>query len=228
MVSAPASSVPNRSGPAYAIRPMAVDDVEQLVQLHRACYPQALLTALGPRLLRVVYASYATSPACVSLVAVSEGRIVAAVNGAIGDGFVRGLLRRHPFLVARLVCRLLWQRPGSWMPLFRRAVALAITRRHSAEAKVRRRFVWRSQAVAPAWRGAGLIFPLIREMITELRARGVEEIYSTPEADNLASVWIHRVLRFQRMGERVAEDGRQYTVFILPLGLSKERDSVPS
>jgi GNAT superfamily N-acetyltransferase len=207
-----------RPQPAFAIRSMTEDDVGEVVALHRECYPDAFLTVLGPRLLCTVYESYATSPAGVSLVAVAEGRIVAAVNGVIGEGFVRDLVRSHPLLVAFGIARALVAQPALLRAFVRRARSLMSRPRGERKAGARRRFVWRSQAVAPSWRGGGLIFPLIKRMIQELEARGVEEIYSTPDMDNQAATWIHRVLGFRRVGERLGENGRMQAVYVLPLG----------
>ena len=80
-----------------------------------------------------------------------------------------------------------------------------------------RRFIWRSQAVDPEWRGKGTIFPLINAMLEALRKRGVDEIYSTPDEDNQAANWIHRVLNFEKRGTQLASHGKRQSVFVLKL-----------
>jgi hypothetical protein len=208
---------------AYTLRPMSEADVEQVVALHQACYPGALLTAMGPQVLLAVYRSYARSPRCVSLVAEVDGRVVAAVNGAIGEGFVRRIARQHPLVVLVGIARVLATQPRLRELLLKRAVVVWQRTNTAAPAESpARRFNWRSQAVVPAFRGGGLIFPLIKRMIHELQARGVAEIYSTPEIDNQPSMWIHRVLGFRRIGERISENGKQQAVFILPLQSARD------
>jgi GNAT superfamily N-acetyltransferase len=172
-------------------------------------------------MLLAVYQQYVRSPRCVSLVAEVDGKVVAAVNGAIGSGFVRDVAYRHPVRVLLGLVRVLVGEPRLRAVLLRRAVAIVRRQpRPQENSAPRRRFIWRSQAVAPAFRGGGLIFPLIKHMIQELQRRGVEEIYSTPEVENHASTWIHRVLGFRRIGERMGENGTMQAIFILPLRAS--------
>jgi len=172
---------------------------------------------MGAQMLLAVYRSYARSSRCVSLVAEVDGKVVAAVNGVIGEGFIRRVARRHPLGVLLGVARVFLREPRLRPLLLHRAAAILARRRRSVSSPTPRRFTWRSQAVAPALRGGGLIFPLIKRMIQELQVRGVEEIYSTPEIDNQPSTWIHRVLGFQRVGERMGENGKPQAIFVLPL-----------
>ena len=75
----------------------------------------------------------------------------------------------------------------------------------------------RTDSTAMAGVAMGEARDVIRALFDALRARGVEEIYSTPDEDNQAAMWIHRVLNFEKRGTQIASHGKRQSVFVLKL-----------
>ncbi|HUI26015.1 MAG TPA: GNAT family N-acetyltransferase, partial [Candidatus Kryptonia bacterium] len=187
-----------------AIEPLAAAHISDVVRLHRLCYPTQFSTRLGSGVLTILYRSYWMDPNALGLVSVAEGRVVAAVCGVVGSGFQQRMVRRDGLALGwRLLVRVTGD-PVIALEVARRAMTVIMRRGNTASEAHPRRFVWRSQTVDPECRGQGVIFPLIRAMLAMLRTRGVEEIYSTPDEDNQAAMWVHRVLNFERRGTQVS------------------------
>lgn len=199
------------------IEPLAVAHVPDVVRLHQLCYPTQFSTRLGAGVLTILYRSYCVDANAPGLVSLAEGRVVAAVCGVIGGGFQQRTVRRDGLALAYQLLLRVGREPRLGVDVARRAVAIVLRRGGASSEAHPGRFVWRSQTVDPEHRGQGVIFPLIRAMLAMLRERGVEEIYSTPDEDNQAAMWIHRVLNFERRGTQVAPNGKRQPVFVLRL-----------
>jgi GNAT superfamily N-acetyltransferase len=199
------------------IEPLAAAHIPDLVRLHELCYPTQFATRLGGDVLGIVYRAYCEDPNAVGLVAIVHGHVVAMVCGVIGGGFKGRMVRRHGPALAWQLARRLLRDPRTLPEIVRRLAAGWRPDRSGMSDVHPRRFVWRSQMVHPEWRGRGTIFPLIDAMIEALRQRGVEEIYSTPDEDNQAANWVHRVLKFEKCGTQVASHGKRQSVFVLKL-----------
>ena len=207
----------DRSRAAAGIEPMAPAHIPGLVRLHELCYPTQFATRLGDDVLAIVYRAYCEDPNAVGLVSIVDGHVVAMVCGVIGGGFKGRMARRYGPALAWQLTRRLLRDPRPLSEIARRLAAAWRPDRRGMSGAHPRRFVWRSQMVHPEWRGRGAIFPLIVAMVEALRQRGVEEIYSTPDEDNQAANWVHRVLKFERCGTHVASHGKRQSVFVLKL-----------
>ena len=199
------------------IAPMAAVHIPDVVRLHQLCYPTQFSTRLGTGVLSILYRSYCADSNALGLVSIADGRVVAAVCGVIGGGFQQRTVRRYGLGLAWQLGLRSARDPRLALDVARRALSL-ISRRRSDSVEVNPcRFVWRSQTVDPECRGQGVIFPLIRALFQALRDRGVAEIYSTPDEDNQAAMWIHRVLNFERRGTQLAPNGKRQPIFVLKL-----------
>ncbi len=205
------------SGPEARVEPMRLAHIPELVRLHQLCYPGQLATRLGSGVLTVLYESCCEDPNVVGLVSVAEGRVVAAVWGVIGGGFKGRILRRRGLALAWHVGSRIARDPRALFEVARRLVGSGRQDRSGMSEAHPHRFVWRSQTVHPEWRGKGTIFPLITALVEALQQRGVCEIYSTPDEDNQAAHWIHRVLNFEKRGTQIASHGKRQSVFVLTL-----------
>ncbi len=203
--------------PAVRVEPMRLVHIADLVRLHQLCYPAQFATRLGSGVLTVLYRSCCEDPNVIGLVSLADERVVAAVWGVIGGGFKGRIVRRHGLALAWHLGGGLARDPDLFPEIAGRVVSLWRQDRSGMSAIHPHRFVWRSQTVHPDWRGRGTIFPLITALLDTLRQRGVDEVYSTPDEDNQAAHWIHRVLKFEKRGTQVASHGKRQSVFVLPL-----------
>jgi GNAT superfamily N-acetyltransferase len=211
------SQRPSDRAQGACIEPMAPAHIPDMLRLHELCYPTQFASRLGADVLGIVYRAYCEDPNAVGLVSIVDGHVVATVCGVIGGGFKGRVMRRYgPALAWQLGHRLL-RDPRLLSEVVRRLAPAWLPDRSGMSGAHPRRFVWRSQAVDPEWRGKGIIFPLINAMLEVLRERGVEEIYSTPDEDNQAANWVHRVLNFEKCGTQVVSHGKRQTVFVLKL-----------
>lgn len=179
--------------PQFSVVAMRAEHIAGAVRLHRESFPNEPLGRLGPGVATAVYRTYVDSPRCISFVAVSGDKVVGAVNGVIGAGFMKEVVRRHWLLVGSAVTAQVLRSP-------RLALELAtITKRGSDPwgGDTTRRFYWRTQMTDAAWRGRGIILPLVRALLSEARRRGAWEACSTAADQNLAAVWVHKVLGFE-------------------------------
>jgi GNAT superfamily N-acetyltransferase len=175
------------------IVPMGEEHIAGAARLHLQTFPDETLAQLGQRVAVAMYRIYLDSPRGIAFVATQRTEVVGVVSGVIGPGFVGEVLRRHRWLIfwtaALRVAR---------SPAFIRQLAAIVGRGSDPwEGDCARRFYWRTQVIAPAWRGRGIIVPLIRALLLEAQRRGAREACSTVFDHNLAAVWVHKVLGFE-------------------------------
>ncbi len=182
---------------------MRSDHLAGAVRLHQLLFPNEMLAQLGSRAVRALYRTYLESPRCLAFAAVWDEALVGVVCGAIGPGFIKEVIRRHPWVIASAAAtQLLWA-PGAVrgvVPFLRRGT-------DPWPGDPAQRFYWRMIMIDPEWRGHGVVVPLVRALLHEARRRGAREACSATYDHNLPMVWVQKVFGFEG---RVAGPGPRH------------------
>lgn len=177
----------------WRIGPLTPEYLERAVELHVTVRPDEALSQLGPAVTRVTYQAYLESPRCVVRLALHDAEVVGAAVGVMGAGFLRTVLRSHPWLIGSALA---WRLLRS--PRFASHLAIGLQRSGAPwPGDPARRFHVLTLQVAPEWRGCGIVLPLVRAVLTEAKRRGAQEACTTVEEDNLASIFVYKALQFQ-------------------------------
>ncbi|HLW79246.1 MAG TPA: hypothetical protein VKU44_06565, partial [Terriglobia bacterium] len=95
------------------VRPMALADVDAVVEIHMAGMPGYFLTSLGPRFLRLYYREVVRSRLGISLVLARDNRVLGFATGEFGPGkFYRRLLARRGLAFGFYALTALARRPA--------------------------------------------------------------------------------------------------------------------
>ena len=106
------------------VRAMTRDDLDSVVAIHLAAFPNFFLTFLGPRFLRVFYGAVMTDG--IALVATIDDRLAGFVVGmADSQSFYRRLLRTRFLHVAIAILPVVLRHPSTLGRVGRRGVARA-------------------------------------------------------------------------------------------------------
>ncbi|HOM61790.1 MAG TPA: GNAT family N-acetyltransferase [Anaerohalosphaeraceae bacterium] len=113
----------NMNQSALIIRDMQMEDIEQVVKIHRRCFSErvSLFSALHPRLTWHLYAQYVEELESIGKVLVdpAAGRIAGFAAGTLRAGFQKRFLRSHFFLVCWYILLGLVSRAVVWKLLAR-------------------------------------------------------------------------------------------------------------
>jgi len=198
------AAVPQRADqPEAAIVPMRSEHLAGAVRLHQLLFPNEMLAQLGPRAMLALYRTYLESPRCIAFAAVCNEALVGVVSGALGPGFIKEVIRRHPWVIASAAAVRLLRAPGA-------VRAIATFPRRGTDpwpGDPAQRFYWRMIMIDPEWRGHGVVVPLVRALLREARQRGAREACSATYDHNLPMVWVQKVFKFE---SRVAGPGPRY------------------
>jgi len=157
------------------IREMRTGDLDDVVRIHLAAFPNFFLSFLGPRFLREFYT--ATIRDGVALVATSEDRVTGFVAGVTqSQSFYRRLLRRRFIPVSLALVAPALRRPSTLLRVFKRATSRTIgTTPEGAELM--------SLAVDPAQQRRGEGRALVEAFAAEVRRRGATRLWLTTDAN---------------------------------------------
>ncbi|HEX3581338.1 MAG TPA: GNAT family N-acetyltransferase [Thermoanaerobaculia bacterium] len=182
------------------VRPMRRDDLEAVVAIHRAAFPNFFLTFLGPRFLRVFYGAVMRDG--IALVAIVNGRVAGFVAGMLDSkSFYRRLWRKRFIQVAFALTPVLLRHPSTLKKVARRGVARAFQPTPGAELM--------SLAVHPREQHHGLGRALVEAFIAFVKASGTENLWLiTDAADNDAVKHFYETLGFTVRREFTNAEGR--------------------
>ncbi|HVN86586.1 MAG TPA: GNAT family N-acetyltransferase [Candidatus Binatia bacterium] len=176
-----------------AIVPMRAAHIGGAVQLHQKLFPNETMVRLGPIAMEAVYRTYIDSPSGVAFVATHADEVGGVATGVIGPGFLREVVRTHPWRIAAAAAVGVARSPRFVSSL------LEVSRRPAEPwpGDRTRRFYLRMQMVAPEWRGRGIVLPMVRALFNEARRRGARDVSSTIVGTNLSAMWVHKVFGFE-------------------------------
>jgi GNAT superfamily N-acetyltransferase len=180
--------------PGFAIIPMRLEHVADAARLHEAAFPEQRVARLGRQVTLALYRTYVESPRCIAFAAVDGARLIGVASGAMGPGFSKEVLRRHPWAVLTTALARLLEAPGS----LRKLAGLLRPGTDPWPGEPARRFHWRMLLIDPEWRGQGVVVPLVRALLEEARQRGAREVCGGATDDrNLPMVWVQKVFGFE-------------------------------
>lgn len=189
------------------VRPMRRDDLDAVVAIHLAAFPNFFLTFLGPRFLRLFYGAVMRDG--IALVATVDDRIAGFVAGMLDSrSFYRRLWRRRFFHVAIAIAPVILRRPSTLKRVARRGVARALQPAPGAELM--------SLAVHPREQRHGAGRALVEAFIAAVRAAGTDSLWLiTDAAENDAVKHFYETLGFavrrtftNAEGRKLVEYGR--------------------
>jgi len=183
-----------------SVRRMRRDDLDAVVAIHLAAFPDFFLTFLGPRFLRVFYDAVMRDG--IALVATVNDRVAGFVVGMLDSrSFYRRLWRRRFFHVAFAIMPVVLRHPSTLGRVARRGAARAFQPASGAELM--------SLAVHPREQHRGLGRSLVEAFIASVREAGTESLWLiTDAAENDAVKTFYETLGFTARRSFTNAEGR--------------------
>ncbi len=192
-------------------------DLEKILQIHLECFPDDVITYLGPSFLRVFYRGYVEDHKSFCIVAEEEGSVAGFVVGdAHGRGGYLRLLREHPLEILKGILKVALTQ---WAVLVRVATAVAdVFGRREAPCRAELVYI----GVDPKLQGRGSGLRLATAFTDAVRTAGEPGCWAKTLADNIASTRMYRKARFELQSESHS-GGRSYRIFLWTTSDSPER-----
>ena len=206
-------ATPKPTSDRISIRPMSVDKVYEVVDVHLRSFPGFFLSFLGPRFLRLFYESVQRHPRGVALVATSGDRIEGFVVGVTQQiGFYQDLVRKKKWAFAGAALGALLRRP-SIAPRLARAL-----RQPEAAREAGTDACLMSVAVRPESEGLGIGRQLVEAFCQTLSERGADAVSLTTDRDNNERVnRFYSDLGFRIAREYLTPEGRAINEYVASL-----------
>ena len=182
------------------VRPMERTDLDAVVAIHLAAFPNFFLTFLGPRFLRVFYGKVMADG--IALVATTDDRVAGFIVGMLDSrSFYRRLLRTRFLHVAFAILPVVLRHPSTLVRVARRGVARAFQPAPGAELM--------SLAVHPRDQHLGVGRTLVEAFIARVHQAGENSLWLiTDAADNDAVKKFYEALGFSVRRSFVNAEGR--------------------
>ncbi len=179
---------------------MRREDLDAVVAIHLAAFPNFFLTFLGPRFLRVFYGAVMRDG--IALVATVNDRVAGFVAGMLDSrSFYRRLWRKRFLHVAFAIAPVVFRHPSTVIRVARRGVARAFQPASGAELM--------SLAVHPREQHHGLGSALVEAFTSAVHESGAEGLWLiTDAADNDAVKTFYEALGFTARRSFTNAEGR--------------------
>ena len=170
------------------VRRMRPNDLDGVVAIHLAAFPNFFLTFLGPRFLRIFYDAVMRDG--IALVATENDRVAGFVVGMLDSkSFYRRLWRKRFFHVAFAIAPVVLRHPSTLGKVARRGVTRAFQPAPGAELM--------SLAVHPREQHRGVGRALVEAFIAAVHDSGTESLWLiTDAAENDAVTKFYETLGF--------------------------------
>ena len=179
-----------------SVRPMTLEDVGAVVQIHRTALPGFFLTSLGPKFLALYYAAVVRSDLGISLVFVRQGQVRGFAVGTLDPRrFYRQLFKRRCLAFGWYSLGALARRPRI-LQRMARAVLDRLGAPHGPEAA---RLA--SLAVAPEEQGRGFGLALMVAWIERARELGARRVALEVMKDDQNLIRAYEQLGFRPVRE---------------------------
>lgn len=191
------------------IRPLALDELDNVVAIHMKAYPNAALTRLGPDFVRRYYLwRHRTADHFVLLGAWSGARLVGfEFAGSFREPTASFVRQNWPSILHRIARKPRVLLAGGFVArtlVGARMIAPWLRRRRAsksvAPADRQPRFRSLSLAIDPAFQGRGIGTALLIELEQVARSMSLKEIGATNDVDNIPIIRIHERLNWERIG----------------------------
>jgi ribosomal protein S18 acetylase RimI-like enzyme len=182
------------------VRPMARNDLDAVVAIHLAAFPNFFLTFLGPHFLRLFYAAVMAEG--IAIVATIDDRVAGFVVGMLDSrSFYRRLLLTRFVHVAIAILPIVLRHPSTLVRVARRGVGRAFQPAPGAELM--------SLAVHPREQHRGLGRALVEAFVARVRDAGGKNLWLiTDAADNDAVQKFYETLGFTARRSFTNDEGR--------------------
>ena len=181
--------------PQGSVRPMALEDVGAVVEIHLAAFPAYFLTSLGPEFLALYYAEVVRSRLGIGFVFARDGRVLGFVAGEFSPGeFYRGLFLRRWYAFGFHALKAV-----ATCPAILRRIARQVSQRLDAP---RSENVVRlaSLAVAPEEQGRQSGRALVAAFIEHVRKRGGRTIVLEARKEDPSVIQFYEQMGFKPVG----------------------------
>ncbi len=184
-----------------SVRPATKQDLEGIVRIHTAAFPDNYLTHLGPGVLHRYYGGYLNDPDAVNLVAEQSGELAAFSVGSYRDSRVlehfyeehsgyltwstlRRVLVLDPVVLRGLPRRMarIWDALRAFLFPHRRKEPVIVSAPDVRDHEVIGSLV--SIATAPKYQGCGVSSEVLEQFEQELRGKGATEAHLSVSASN--------------------------------------------
>lgn len=166
---------------SFIVRPLTEGDIDAIVSVHMAAFPNFFLTFLGPRFLREFYFSFLCDEAGVGFTAVEavSEKIVGVIVGPVRPhGYFKRLLKRRWWSFCLASIGAVTRRPSTLKRLLR-----AVFYRGEAPLGPDRALL-SSIAVCPSMQKSGVGRALLDAWLGAVRKRGASGAFLTTDAEN--------------------------------------------
>lgn len=200
------------------IRPMTLDDVRQVAQVHASSFPASRSTKLGLPFLQKIYEWYVLYQAKLSLVAIQDHKIVGFVSGTKGFGgghrrfkytfwyIALGFLR-NPFLfLSRKMLDVAAVYIKALMPIYKKAHS----KNAIADSPIPMKFALDSIAVHPNARGLNVGQALISAFEEAAASQGASYLSLGVERDNAAARGLYEKCGWKLSWESLRDNSAGY------------------
>ena len=179
---------------ARSVRPMALADVDAVVEIHATALRDYFLTSLGRKFLALYYREVVRSKLGISLVFVRDGRVLGFVTGEFSPGrFYHELFLRRWFAFGFHALAAVARRPAVLLRIARALWQRVEAPRNADVARLA------SLAVLPEVEGRGYGLALVAASIEQVRRHGGTLILLEVKRENQ-----NLIDAYQRMGFKVA------------------------
>lgn len=196
------------------LRPLGIDDVKDVVDVHLSSFPGFFLSFLGSRFLLLFYSGVCSAPEGIAFVYLNAvGRPAGFVVGTSNPGgFYSRLLKRYwlKFALASII-------PVLRKPSVIRRIARAVSHPsiNPIGDDVAGLF---SIGVLPELQGKGTGKKLVQSFLDEAKQRGCKRVFLTTDRDNNDSVnSFYEKLGFEIERQYVTPEGRQMNEYWINL-----------
>lgn len=179
-----------------SVRPMALEDVVAVVDIHVAAFPGYFLTSLGPRFLALYYAQVVRAKLGIGLVVARDGRVLGFAAGEFSPGrFYRELFWRRCLAFGFYALKAVARKPSILLRMTRQVFQRVEAPTSDNVARLA------SLAVAPEEQEHGYGRLLVSGFIERVNDRGGKTILLEARKENQTVVQFYLLMGFKVVRE---------------------------
>lgn len=182
-----------------------IEDIDQLVVLHKKSFPDFFLSSVGPRFLNEFYRAFLEDPTAIVIIAYQDEIPIGVVVGTLKPaGFYTRMFKRRWIHLALAAILEVSIRPRKLIRLVQNVLSSGSTPPEIAD-----RAYLASLCVSPNFQGQGVGQILVKEWSTEVSSRKVTGAFLTTDAnDNEAINNFYVNLMWSLRGRSEQSNGR--------------------
>jgi len=195
---------------------MIEDHIERVIDIHIECFKDSFLTSLDRDVLSSMYNNYISSElGCAYVYIIHEtilGFIVGTVNPSL---YYNQLLKKRGFRFLWLTLKRVIRNPRILKEIAKKDFS-GFFRPNESEESYRRASL-DSIAVKPEYWGTGIAQKLTEVFLTDLKKRGVSELYLGVTAANVRAKLFYEKMGFKNIRTNVDNYGRESNIYKLTI-----------